>query len=347
MTSLRKGLARRSFPFVYAASRPFGQQFDLCIPDGDPGVGGPNTFRSSMRKFLEKQNVTVTGSPFGRCRSLLVVQYFDYTKIRAIRKAGVRIVLRLDGLAYEEWAGQGWREMNAPVSRLYREYCDEVIFQSEYSALQADRFLGPRHPRSSVVVNGADPERFSPRRKLQTNSPVRLVTSGNFRLNHLIVPQIEALRILRESGLEVELTVIGPIADESLQWTVEEPGVRHLGSVSWEQIPQLLVESDIFVFSMLNAACPNSVVEAITAGLPVAGFASGSLPELCAFNRELLAPMPDKLIHADEEADGQALAGVIRKAIMDYPHFKSRSLKHCGDHSLETTVGEYRKALRI
>lgn len=347
MVSLRKGLRRRSFSFIYHCLRPLSKQSDCCIPGGDDSVGGPNTFRTNIQSCLERQGISVVTDPIGRYRSLLVIQYYDYVKLRAIRRSGVRIVQRLDGLAYPEWAGDGWRAMNEPVREVYEKLADAVVFQSEYSARQADEFLGARHPNAKIVINGVDTDRFSPSHRLELGSPIKLVTSGNFRLSHLIVPQVEALRILRRSGYEVELTVIGPIADKSLDWTVKEPGVRYLGKVSREEIPEHLSEADIFVFSMLNAACPNSVVEAVGAGLPVVGFASGSLPEICRFNQDLLVPMPDRLIHADDEADGEALAAKIVEAIAEYPRFKQRALDHRSTYSMESSVEKYRESLRI
>ena len=345
MISIRQGLTRRLFPLIFPLARQLGRKNDLLIPDGVKQIGGPETFRKNLHSGLEHLNYDVTGNIYGQYPLALVIQYFDALKLRSLKKAGVRIVLRLDGLAYEEWAGKDWEKMNEPVREVYADCADAVIFQSEYSARQADYFLGERHPRSFTIPNGASLKDFDPCLKKECSKPLRLVTTGNFRLPDMIVPQVEALRHLHRSGVDAELVMIGPVADPSLMWTTTEPGVRFLGAQSSSVIRQELLQADLFLFSMLNAACPNSVIEAIAGGLPVVGVASGALPELCSFNSDLLAAMPDRLIHQKTDVDPQALAEKVLVAQKSYEKYKSSALQYRDSVCLESMTRAYQKVL--
>jgi glycosyltransferase involved in cell wall biosynthesis len=85
-----------------------------------------------------------------------------------------------------------------------------------------------------------------------------------------------------ELGKKVELAVAGR-ADEALKskWAqTSRVSIEWLGVVPNEQIPALNRGAHFLYSADLNAACPNSVIEALACGLPVLAFDTGALKEL-------------------------------------------------------------------
>jgi glycosyltransferase involved in cell wall biosynthesis len=75
--------------------------------------------------------------------------------------------------------------------------------------------------------------------------------------------------------------VVGRVP-ESLQKQFDDSGIDIYwrGVVKREEIPAIDRSAHMLFSSDINAACPNSVIEALACGLPVIGYDTGSLAEL-------------------------------------------------------------------
>jgi glycosyltransferase involved in cell wall biosynthesis len=60
--------------------------------------------------------------------------------------------------------------------------------------------------------------------------------------------------------------------------------------VGRDDIPAIDRSAHVLFSADLNAACPNSVIEALACGLPVVAYATGSLPELLEGDAGLVVP---------------------------------------------------------
>jgi glycosyltransferase involved in cell wall biosynthesis len=91
----------------------------------------------------------------------------------------------------------------------------------------------------------------------------------------------------------VELSIAGDVP-ESLKTHYQEkfPAllINWVGVIPQEQIPALDRSAHLLYSADLNAACPNSVIEALACGLPVLAFDTGALSELVKIDSGAVVP---------------------------------------------------------
>ena len=208
---------------------------------------------------------------------------------RAAHRAGGKVVLNQNGVAYPAWAGADWRARNAPNARVHAR-ADCVVYQSEFCRRCAERFLGARSGSSQVLYNPVDTDLFSPRAGFDRRvaAPVLLV-AGSHHDTYRVKTAIDALAIVRRRGIEARLVVAGRLVwgpdgeAEARQWA-RAAGVataaEFLGPYSQAVAPELFRKADALVHLKVQDACPRLVVEAMASGVPPVYSATGGVPEL-------------------------------------------------------------------
>jgi glycosyltransferase involved in cell wall biosynthesis len=93
------------------------------------------------------------------------------------------------------------------------------------------------------------------------------------------------------------------------------------GLAAREQIPALDRAAHLLYSSDINAACPNSVIEALACGLPVAAFDTGALPELVTAQAGCIAPYGGDPWRLDPP-DVNTLANRAVEILLDQPRFR-------------------------
>ncbi|MGD9781181.1 MAG: glycosyltransferase family 4 protein [Kiritimatiellia bacterium] len=229
---------------------------------------------------------------------------------RAARRAGGRVVLNQNGVAYPAWAGADWQAMNAPNARVHAR-ADFVVYQSEFCRRCAERFLGARKGPGEVLYNPVDTTKFRPPEVPIPFDPVRLLLAGSHHQYYRVQTAVDVLAQVRDSGIEAVLEIAGRYrwetdersAENSIRNYVEKQGltaaVTFSGPYTQEQAWSLFQRAHILIHTKYNDPCPRLVVEAMASGLPVVYSASGGVPELVGMDAGIgvFAPMDWESIH--------------------------------------------------
>lgn len=214
------------------------------------------------------------------------------------RRGGVRIVQRLDGMNWlHRVRHPGLRHFlraeygNFLLSSIRSHLAQRVVYQSLFSLKWWERVYGLTRVPHEVIYNGIDLQQYSP--EGPNNRPIgccRLLLvegslMGGYEMGLETAVQL-GLQLGDFLGESVELTIAGRVSEQvKSSWRSRLKGDNRLelnwaGLVPRERIPELDRSAHLLYSSDINAACPNSVIEALACGLPVLAFNTGALPEL-------------------------------------------------------------------
>jgi len=278
----------------------------ICVLPRVKGLGGPASFYSRLIAGFQDRHVPVVPDPLDpACRAILVIG--GTRRILELIQAqhrGIRIVQRLNGMNWihrRRFTGVGHfirSEWNNLVLSFIRRYiASRIVYQSNFARTWWQTVYRQVRSPGTVIYNGIDLHQFNPHGS-------HLRPADRFRVllveGHLgggnedgLHNGIALTRLLNERmDRPVELMVVGDVPSRlKMLYERETPGmINWAGVVDRERIPEIDRSAHVLFSADLNAACPNSVIEALACGLPVVSFATGSLPELIEGDAGLVVP---------------------------------------------------------
>lgn len=325
-----------------------------------PGIlsGGVGSFRLKFSAGLERRGIGVTGDLDDDFDALLLLAGTrNLPGLRRVRKRGIPIVQRLDGInwvqRHRRTSLRYWLRAeygNFILSYLRRHFADRVVYQSEFVRTWWEDWFGPTHVPYQVIHNGVDLNIFTPDgpHSRPTQLLRLLVVEGSlaggldFGL-HLAVDLARSLARTRA----MELVVVGSVSPGSVERVRQYQSfvAQFPGLVGRERIPEIDRSAHLLFSAEIQPPCPNSVIEALACGLPVAAFATGALPELVTGDAGRLVPYgsdPWKL----EKPDLPALTGAAAEILQNNAHFRAAARQRAKEaFSLDTMVEKYLQIL--
>ena len=253
--------------------------------------------------------------------------------VRWAKKAGAKVVLNQNGVAYPAWHGAGWETANRFLREVL-EQADHVLYQSQFCKLGADRYLAPRDAACEVLYNPIDTTLFRPAAVALPRAPVRLLLAGSHQHFYRIQAAVDALKRLRAQNLEVKLEIAGRCswasgassAEEQVREYVESQGlsaaVTLSGPYTQVEARSLFHRTHVLIHTQYNDSCPRLVLEAMACGVPVAYSASGGTPELVGPEAGIGVPAPLDW-ERPHPPDPEQLAEAIRKILAAHGQYSS------------------------
>jgi glycosyltransferase involved in cell wall biosynthesis len=301
----------------------------ICIIPRASNVGGVTSFQAKLAAGLEKRGhqacFDLRETPYRAV--LLTGGVRNLPGLVRAQRDGARIAQRLDGINWlHRRLPTGVRHFlraeygNRLLALLRARFVSRIIYQSEFVRSWWQERYGRERVPTSVIHNGVDLSVFKPDGPHERPADCfrLLLVEGSLQGGYEsgLKTAVELAEKLSES-LPVELQVVGRVSPEiqAVMQTKSRVPIRWDGLAPHEQIPGIDRSAHLLYSADLNAACPNSVIEALACGLPVAAFATGALPELVTGDCGRLVAYggdPWKLEQPDVPALAQAAVEILQ-----------------------------------
>jgi glycosyltransferase involved in cell wall biosynthesis len=322
-------------------------------------TGGMASFRAKFEAGLHQREIELTHNPDEDANAILVIGGTRHLlPLWRARRRGPRIVQRLDGVNWVQrvrWSGVRYTLRaeygNALLAFIRNRIADRVVYQSEFIRNWWEDLYGVARAPAQVIINGVDLETYAPawQNAVLSKPPYRiLVVEGSLAggLDMGLRAAVQLVEIL-SATFPVKLTIAGKVDDQTKARFEQESKftIEFLGVIQHEQIPELMRSSHLLFSAEINPPCPNSVVEALSCGLPVIGFDTGSLRELVGEHGGRLVPYGGNQWKL-EQPDVSALAEAAIEILQDQERFRKVARARAEELlSVERMVDEYLKIL--
>ncbi len=335
----------------------------VCLIPNVRGAGGMVSFRARMAQGLQTRGIGVSYSLADKpYEAVLVIGGTrNLAGIWREKQHGTRVIQRLDGMNWiHRKKRTGLRHFiraeygNIILSLIRSRLADQIVYQSEFSHQWWERKYGRNAVPWQVVHNGVDLDRFIPTgtgEPPEDHERILLVegTIGGGYETGLQMAINMGERLSRVYNRNIEIVVVGRVSFALQQEWIGKTKitVNFTGHVPPEIIPEIDHSAHVLFAADLNPACPNSVIEALACGLPVASFDTGALPEIVTTGAGVLVPYGGDPWNLDPpDIDGLARA-VITILDNQAPYRAAARQRAESAFGLDTMVDGYLKALNL
>jgi len=228
---------------------------------------GPSSFLKRLRHYLVEKYAVKIADDKEVADICLTVPW-------AGRRPNARaVIVRVDGV-YLDPRLHSASSMNRAIQSRVRK-STAVIYQSIYSQKSVELYLRTKAKKSIVIYNGFD-------RSVYKGIPVNKLGYSKMIVGCALWRPIKRPLSIARGFLKADLpnTVLVMIGAIERKHMVRDPRIKYLGKTKPDQIYQYYKSADALIHISRLDACPNSVVEALSAGVPVVCNNVSGTPEI-------------------------------------------------------------------
>ena len=238
-----------------------------------PPTGGGHQFLRAFMKQAEMKGLRVENNRISRTTRACLFNSFNFNERRLVRtkRDSVLYVHRVDG-PIDVYRGRD-DGVDKNIHSVNQKFAEKTIFQSHYS-LEKHLELGLEFKNPTVIMNAADPEIFHSRGRsgFSRDRKTRLIASSwsdNVNKGAAVYQWLDE----HLDWERFEMTFVG-------RTPVMFKNIRMIPAVDSYRMAELFREHDVYVTASKNDPCSNSLIEALTCGLPAIHLQSGGHPEI-------------------------------------------------------------------
>ncbi len=260
---------------------------------------------------------------------------------------GLPIVVRIDGVYYD--LDREYKDRNQSIGTAHSR-ADGIIYQSMLARTMSELYLKLRKQSSisAVIYNGVTENWCGEHVR---HKGFNVVVSAKWRRHKRLAETIDVFLRCLPSMPDAILHVFGMLYNNK---RVEHRNIKYYGMVSRKSLMKnIFAGSDLFIHLSKRDCCPNAVVEAIGAGIPVVTTnACGGAAEMCGMTPGCIVCESDKesydpcYPYRDEyNRMGKGLKRELIRAILQV-YEDRRRVRQPRELSIEYMAGQYIDMMR-
>ncbi len=236
--------------------------------------GGANQFLKYLKNYLISQDL-YEEDPL-KASVILFNSYpfreeWRFKRLLKIKRDNKIIIHRVDGPISIVRGHGKWKYIDEIIYKFNKLAADGTIFQSRWSMINNKHIGMKSNDYETILLNGTDPSVFSYTKSL-IGEKVKLVCSSwssnwnkGFKLYKYLDENLDFSKF--------EMCFIGnsPIKFKNIKYVKPLPP---------KSIAKKLRNYNIYITASVNDPCSNSLIEAISVGLPIIAINSGGNPEI-------------------------------------------------------------------
>ncbi|MDP3997110.1 MAG: glycosyltransferase [bacterium] len=251
----------------------------------DGPYGGGNQFLKALKKELENQNAYSDTHQAADCLIANVNPTAIPELINKIANNQKPVIARIDG-PISLVRGKD-KYIDYLIKEFITLYADGIVFQSKWSKKENEKIFNITHQNSTIISNAADSRIFFPSNNHHSNHKIKIITtswSGNPRKGFQIYQYLDN----NLDFSKYDMTFVG-------NTTVDFKNIKIIKPLHSNELANILRQHDMYITASKNDPCSNSLIEALSCGLPAIALNSGGHPELIGSQGELFKGQKDIL----------------------------------------------------